>query len=338
MLFQRKKQSVFKRICRNLRGGKPADAGMNPGRDDAPPGAADGEYFFDKRDRAEIEAAERAIDIAPLRRALSECWDEDREAAARADIRAFFRACPAIRVLESVQSWVLRERDNLPQGDIYALALALITEEPEAETVKFGLSLLELFDTGREQPVREALLKIGRHEEFTLFCLYNIRDWPDGNAHIWQLAKICRGWGRIHAVEALEALTPEIEHWMLCRGWQNTVSPSYSALACAVHGDWPGFLRRPGGTAEELAGMNAILAALLDERRCAGISAFDDPFALLALYMEKVALCLEEAFDPATARLAQNYLLTHEAGADQDSARRRRHAIDLCAALLATEG
>jgi hypothetical protein len=229
-----------------------------------------------------------------------------------------------------VQAWVVRAGDRLAQGEIYTLALALVTEAAEAEVVKFGLALLELFDTEQNQAARDVLLQTARHEEFTLFALFNIRDWADANAQIWQLARQCHGWGKIHAVDHLEALTPEIESWLLCHGWKNTVSPAYSALACAVQGDLPGLLRRSGGTAEELAGMNAIVAALLDEEHCVGISAYADPFALLALYLEKTALHMEEVFSGAIVRRVRAYALEHPAAANP----RHRQTLELCAALL----
>ncbi|MDR1322091.1 MAG: hypothetical protein LBK56_11790 [Gracilibacteraceae bacterium] len=327
MLFRRRRP-IFKRICRNLQRGRPADADLDLGRGGALPGAADGGYYF----AGLRNAAEDPVDISPLCGVLRDCWDEELEIAARAKLRDFFLTRTAIEVMEPVQTWITREGDGLSQGDIYSLALSLATEAAETEVVKFGLALLEMFDTGRDQPAREMLLKTGLHEEFTLFCLFNIRDWPDGNAYIWQLAKNCHGWGRIFAVENLEALTPEIERWLLCYGWQNIVSPSYTALSCAIHGDLPGFLRRAGGSAEEMAGMNAVMTALLDETYCLGIGAYDDPFALIAAYLEKVALHPAEAFDGAAVRAVEVYLSEHAAGAAAGNACRR--AGDLCAAIL----
>ena len=201
----------------------------------------------------------------------------------------------ALGLIDDLQRFVVERKDKVDQKNLLVYADHLITETADRELVKYGLSLIELFDITDLDIVEEAVMTVGLSDEFTLFSTFVLRQLPHGNEDIFDLAKHVSGWGRIHCVEALEPETDEIREWLLFEGIQNRIMSAYSALTCWNKSGAEEILRGEP-SAEQLAAIRDILIALLDEGPCPGLSDVKDAESVVMRFLD-----LEDvhAFDPA---------------------------------------
>ncbi|MCD1261421.1 limonene hydroxylase [Paenibacillus athensensis] len=155
----------------------------------------------------------------------------------------------------------VREHPRIRPQVLYREALWLAETGAHRQAVKFGLALLGLF---RNEQVKELLMMLGRHDEFTLYAAVAMLNGMDaGNEALWELAQHVHGWGKIHLVERLEPTRPEMAAWLLRHGCRNTIMPEYSAYACASKGDLRQALAAERIDAELLEGATDILGALM---------------------------------------------------------------------------
>jgi len=190
-----------------------------------------------------------------------------------------------IAFIDALQEFVIENKENLPNQMVFAYALRCMMKSSEKDLVKVGLILMELFGVDSDDDVAPVIRTLALSDEFTVFCLYIMGRWKNGNEEIFGLARSVRGWGRIHAVERLEANSDDVRFWLMTEGVHNNVIPAYSARKC-----WEasGAARRLKGlpaaegssikgplTARELAGIRDILDALFDEGPVAGISVIE---------------------------------------------------------------
>lgn len=188
----------------------------------------------------------------------------------------------ALSVIDPWQDYVIENRDKLQAGNLYRYGVDKMLNASEIDEVKYGMILLELF-TLQDEQVRDAVRMLGLSDEFTLFSVFIMLRWENGNDEIFQLAKHVHGWGRIHAIDRLSASTQEISDWMLHEGIENWILPEYSALTCFEKADVRGRLERKLSH-EELVDIGKILVSMLDEGPCVGISAVGD--GVLEEYIE----------------------------------------------------
>lgn len=245
------------------------------------PGAFDGICLFHmankKVDRAQMgqmaEALERASGgYFPQADALFAEWTKEHR---------------AIRIVDHLQDYVLDHTDHLDAQNILNAAMYLIIRSSHIECVKIGLELLELFRVSHKDSagVKEIVRCIGQYDEFTIFAIWNMRKWDDGNQEIFELAKKVHGWGRIHAVVHLKPETEEIRHWFLTEGTINDIGNTYSAVNCWWKSDAETILfGQP--TAEEYNGIATLIEGLLDEGPVRGISALENAEKILLRFME----------------------------------------------------
>ena len=114
-------------------------------------------------------------------------------------------------------------------------ALWLLEHAAHREVVKFSIVVLGCTNC---EKYKELLFEMGLHEEFTSYVLFALKNGTtEANEQIWQLAQSVFGWGKIAAVEQLEATTPEIKQWLLTKGYENNIMNEYSAYECAVKGE-----------------------------------------------------------------------------------------------------
>ena len=184
------------------------------------------------------------------------------------------RKCAAINTIDHLQNYIRQHAQQLPAENIYQTAVYLLLHSANKEAVKYGLCMLELFSF-LDEPVKEAVRRIGLSDEFTIFAVWNMYGWDNGNEEIFQLIRKVHGWGRIHALEKLEPETTEIREWILREGIQNEVMEAYSALTVWEKADVASRLKRDL-TEEEFKNIGSILAALTDEGPVPGISTIDD--------------------------------------------------------------
>lgn len=212
------------------------------------------------------------------------------EAAEKAFIE-LGKAERAIWIIDELQDYIIANRETIPAGELFKFAIYAVMKSWEVECVKFGLSILELLNVESNEEIRSVISILGLSEEFTLFAVFVMLRWQDGNDSIAILAKLTHGWGRIHAIERLEPNTEEIRRWLLREGVHNTVMPAYSALTCwnksgaaeLLFGDEP-------LSDEDFRGIRDIIDGLLDEGPCAGISRVENAGEVLAEFLKKASV------------------------------------------------
>ncbi|MFD1175353.1 limonene hydroxylase [Paenibacillus puldeungensis] len=145
----------------------------------------------------------------------------------------------------------VRKMPGIRPGAVYDEAIWLAEHGAHRNAVKFGIALLGLF---QNEDVKELLLTLGRHDEFTLYAAVAIQNgMEDSNEVLFELARQVHGWGKINLVERLEPASKEIRDWLLRQGCQNSVMNEYLACICA----------RNGGLREAIAA-DRVDAALFD--------------------------------------------------------------------------
>jgi len=192
----------------------------------------------------------------------------------------------AIAVIDELQSYIIHHKEELAAGNIYQYAIHAILDLSDKECVKFGLSLLELFDIREEEELKNAIRTIGLSDEFSFFVIFLMLQWEDGNYEVYQLAKKIHGWGRIHAIEHIEPETEEIKQWLLKDGVHNRILPAYSALICWQKSDAERILTN-GPSREEFSGIRDIMEGLLDEGPVPGISQIENDTDIMITFLSQ---------------------------------------------------
>ena len=256
----------------------------------------------DEADSAPVKFAPGAFDgIAIFHMGLDELDDEGRvklgEALAsastgkREETDALFfewtKKHRALSMVDEIGDYVRAHQAELKIGYMYQSAKYMILHSAHIECVKIGLELLELF-RGPMADVEEAVRTLGLCDEFTIFAVWNLRKWENGNGEIFDLVKKVHGWGRIHAVEFLEPDTEEIRRWLLMEGAENDVMAAYSALTVWEKCDAEELLREKP-TAEEYAAVLRLIDGLLDEGPCPGMSRVENAESVLLRVLELAA-------------------------------------------------
>jgi len=158
----------------------------------------------------------------------------------------------------------------------YSYGKHLIAMAKDKELVKIGLALHHKAPEDKVKGFKQIITDLAYCNEFTWFCLPIIQKLGDGNHLIFEIAKHVYGWGRVHACEFLEPETWEIKQWFLTEGVDNGVLPPYTALQAWNKSDASSLLDCRL-TQEDFTCISRILAALLDEGPCLGISLVEDP-------------------------------------------------------------
>ncbi|WP_342513519.1 hypothetical protein MKY34_01625 [Sporosarcina sp. FSL K6-1522] len=164
---------------------------------------------------------------------------------------------------------------ELDESLVQQEALWLLEHAAHREVVKFAITVLGCTDC---EKYKELLFTLGLHEEFTPYVLFALKNGTIGaNNQVWQLARHVHGWGKIAAVERLDATTPEIKYWLLTEGCSNRIMNEYLAHTCAVKGELDVALYEETISKELYDGAGLIIQALLSERVAEGIE--DYPYA-----------------------------------------------------------
>ncbi len=204
---------------------------------------------------------------------------------------SFCKKHRAVTIIDDVQDAILNNQDDLSVQNMVRFAFHLLTETSDRECVKIGLTILELVDTSKDSDLMTVIRTMGLSDEFTLFTVFIMRHWPDGQMEILDLAKRVHGWGRIHCVSFIEPENDEIKEWLLLHGVDNSVLPDYSALKVFNKAGVEELLDRKDLSLEEIKGILKIMDAMLDEGPVAGISALDSPEPVLAKVLAVANAC-----------------------------------------------
>ena len=170
---------------------------------------------------------------------------------------------------------------------LFRFSVDLILQSMNIECVKVGLIILELLKVYDNDVVVEAIKNLGLSDEFTIFAVFLMKHWPDGDREILELAKKVHGWGRIHCVFYIDPVDDEIRKWILINGVDNAVLPEYSAYDSYVKADIENLLLRDDLSMEEMSGILKITDAMLNEGPVSGISRLESPKEYLDKVVEK---------------------------------------------------
>ena len=158
-------------------------------------------------------------------------------------------------------------------------ALWLLEHAAHREVVKFAITVLGCTNC---EKYKDLLFTLGMHEEFTIYVVFALRNGTiQANEQIWKLAQELQGWGKIAAVEHLDASTPEMKHWLLTKGCRNEIMDEYLAYTCAINGELDVALYEETISKELYDGASVIIEALLSENASQGID--DYPYASAVL-------------------------------------------------------
>ncbi len=276
-------KSIYKTICDNISDGIiPPDFSLPEEDPDTPvhwaPGAMDGVCMFHTRHEP-LDPAGRRQMIKALKSASDGNYPETEALFAE-----LTREHRAVSIVDEMLDYITDHEAELNAGNIYDFAFSMLVHSTHIECVKIALELQEIF-TIIDEDVREIIRRLGLYEEFTLFAIWNMMAWINGNEEIFTLAKKVHGWGRIHAVEFLKPENKEIKHWLLTEGTINEVENAYSALTCWQKSDAESVLfGKP--TAAEYKGISGLILALLDEGPVPGISEIENAEQILLRFLE----------------------------------------------------
>ena len=191
------------------------------------------------------------------------------------------KLCERIRVvnfIDELQDCILDRKDEI-EDKFYVYSLHLMTQSANIECVKVGMMIQELFTQSDE--VKGMVRTLGLSDEFTLYSVFIMRNWENGNTEIMNIAKSVNGWGKVHAVHYIEPDTEEIRQWLLTDAVSNDVMPAYSGWDCYKKADVEAVIKKDKLSYEELEGVLSIVDAMLDEGPVLGISNIEDPKEVL---------------------------------------------------------
>ena len=192
----------------------------------------------------------------------------------------------AVTIIDELQKTILDHKDEFDLQTMVDFSYTLITESSDRELIKAGLIILELVDTSSDQELMDIIRILGLSDEFTIFSVFDMRYWPDGQMEILALAGKVRGWGRIHCVRFIEPENDEIIRWLLINGIDNDVMSEYSALTVFNKIGVEKMLDSTDLDAQAVKGILKIIDSMLVEGPVAGISAVDDPPMLLSKVLD----------------------------------------------------
>ena len=191
------------------------------------------------------------------------------------------KLCERIRVvnfIDELQDCILDRKDEI-EDKFYVYSLHLMTQSANIECVKVGMMIQELFTQSDE--VKGMVRTLGLSDEFTLYSVFIMRNWENGNNEIMNIAKSVNGWGKVHAVHYIEPDTEEIRQWLLTDAVSNDVMPAYSGWDCYKKADVESVITKDKLSYKELEGVLSIIDAMLDEGPVLGISNIEDPKEVL---------------------------------------------------------
>ncbi len=191
----------------------------------------------------------------------------------------FLKLTKTRRALEfagGLSAIVEENADSINPIHAYSYGKHLIAMAKDKELVKIGLALHHKAAEDKVHGFKQIITDLAYCNEFTWFCLPIIQKWEDGNDLIFEIAKHVYGWGRVHACVFLEPETWEIRKWFLAEGVDNGVMPPYTALEAWNKSDAASLLDSRL-TQKGFTCISRIMAALLDEGPCRGISLVEEP-------------------------------------------------------------
>lgn len=251
---------------------------------------------------------------------------------AQGKLSDFSKENTALSMADTIQSYIIEQRENLDGSAIFQFAYDLVQESSEQELVKYGLCILELFQY-RDDSYDEMLRTLALSDEFTLFVVFIMRGWENAEEEILNAAKKVTGWGRIFAIDYLEPKQQKTKDWLLTEGIHNSVLPQYSALNCY---EGSGLFARLDGTMteEEFHGAGEILEALIEEGPMAGISAIEEADTMILKFLAQAKKHTLEIADYEVISSLLDYYEREDKKEESEENERVREIKGVCRKLL----
>ena len=278
-------ESIYSRIKNAItaEGIMPEDFVLRPPMQDGrqfADGAIDGtiRYYMGPAGNTDIEMLTQALKLA----------SEDKfQDAANALITYFAQGIVMLPVMDKVQEWVYSHPENLSPEKLGQFAMTLLQQSPDVESVKFGLTILEMLEQEPSPELKELLLTLAACEELSLFCLFALGSYDDANEVYFDLAQKLKGWGRIHAISMMKATREEIRDWLLQEGWNNNIMPEYSAMTIIKRTKLADLL--PEADEEMVNQAGRLIGFSLQEEPVAGLGKYKRAGELLQGYLQKAS-------------------------------------------------
>ncbi len=193
----------------------------------------------------------------------------------------------AIAAIDELQNLLIARQSEYDSEKMFQFGLRLFVCASKRELVKYGLSILELFDTEHFSTEFKDLVKMAALcDEFTLFAMFIFLQWENANQILFQLGQRVHGWGKVHVMERIMPDTEEIKQWILDNGIDNDIEPAYSALLCYEKAGVADLLNTEM-TYNDYHSAGRILQAMLYEGPVPGISKVDNREEVLTLFLDK---------------------------------------------------
>lgn len=190
--------------------------------------------------------------------------------------------------IDAIIRQIQKNIENIGIHPILKLAITIIINTYNIETMKLGIALLGLADVSQIKDIVEIIEKLALCEEFTLYALHVITLWNNANEVIFMLAKKINGWGKIHLVNKLEPKNEYIKEWLITEGCFNQIDLGYLAKNVADKVNLLDVLHRENLNREQLKGINDIIEGLLEDANpFIGIEEVKNSTELFESYLEK---------------------------------------------------
>ena len=239
-------------------------------------------------------------DISGLTLVLEMASQERFRDSANALITHFQQGGMMLPVMDALQDWVYDHTEKLSPEALGRFARTLLVQSADVESVKFAITVLEILDQEPTEELKEILLTLAASEELTLFCLFLLSSFAEGNDIIYSLAKKLKGWGKIHAVSMLKPATPDMQSWLLKEGWQNEIMPEYSAIVAIKRGKLLDELTKGTANKEMFSLAGQLIDASLADSPVPGLGKYKYTDELLAAYLTWAKQYANEVEDYST--------------------------------------
>lgn len=208
--------------------------------------------------------------------------------------------------IDAIQKYIMENTDKLELDKMVDLTFRCLSSKI-VEMVKFGLIILEILSEPEEQ-IKNVVRTLGLSDEFTLFSVFNMLTWSNGNDEVFSLAQKVHGWGRIHAVARIEPETQEIKDWLLHEGIVNNVLAEYSALDVYEKVDIPSLLKG-SITDGQFSDIAKVISALFADGPFAGMRAFkkEEAEEALSYFLKQAETHKNEDISALLSKIPERY-------------------------------
>lgn len=206
------------------------------------------------------------------------------------NLTAFYKLASVDNLMDYIDQFLplLANDQKLNHKRVQEFARWLATNAPDRGPVKLAIAILGVYPGEQNKDI---ITTLGEHEEFTLYsavALTNALENPE--TELWSLAKKVHGWGRIQIVERLRnTQNPDIKHWMLREGYNNSVMNQYLAYTCATTGELLNALKEQNPDDDLIKGAGEILDALISGGPAQDINDYEDGAEATKLYVRLIA-------------------------------------------------